>query len=122
MLVFRKWKDRNCCAKDVRLCVRFNLSRQEREQLLLEQQRQLLLLAQRRRLEEQAETRGLFQEDAEVRLARMVRVARRQQPPQRQAFETHVLERQQQQQAELVDEDTEEDTDAVSLSMVEPNP
>jgi len=52
----------------------------------------------------------------------MVRVAQRQQPSQRQAFETHVLERQQQQQAELVEEDTEEDADTVSLSMVKPNP
>jgi len=52
----------------------------------------------------------------------MVRVTRRQQPSQRQAFETHVLERQQQQQAESVEEGTEEDTDTVSSSMVEPNP
>jgi len=52
----------------------------------------------------------------------MVRVAQRQQPSQRQAFETHVLERQQQQQTESVEEDTEEDTDMVSSSMVEPNP
>jgi len=81
-----------------------------------------LLLEQRRQLKEQAETQRLFQEDAKDRLARMVRVAQRQQPPQRQAFETHVLERQQQQQAELVEEGTEEDTDAVSSSMVEPNP
>jgi len=73
-------------------------------------------------LQEQAETRRLFQEDAKVRLARMVRVARRQQPSQRQAFETHVLERQQQQQAESVEEDAEEDADTVSSSMVEPNP
>jgi len=51
----------------------------------------------------------------------MVRVARRQQPLQRQAFETHVLEIQQQQQAKLVEEGTEEDTDTVSSSMVEPN-
>jgi len=98
------------------------LLRQERERLLLEQQRQLLLLERQRQLEEQAETRRLFQEDAKVRLAPMVRVARRQQPPHRQAFETHVLGRQQQQQAESVEEDTEEDTDAVSSSMVEPNP
>ena len=52
----------------------------------------------------------------------MVRVAQRQQLPQRQAFETHVLKRQQQQQAYSVEEDTEEDTDTVSSSMVEPNP
>jgi len=101
---------------------KIQLLRQERERLLLERQRQLLLLEQQRQLEEQAETQRLFQEDAEVRLARMVRVARRQPPPQRQAFETHILERQQQQQAELVEEDTEEDTDTVSLSMVKPNP
>jgi len=43
-------------------------------------------------------------------------------PPQRQAFEACVLERQQQQQAESVEEDAEEDADAVSSSMVEPNP
>jgi len=52
----------------------------------------------------------------------MVRIARGQQQPQQQAFETHVLERQQQQQAESVEEDMEEDTDTVSSSMVEPNP
>jgi len=98
------------------------LLRQERERLLLERQQQLLLLEQQRRLEEHAETRRLFQEDAEIRLARMVRVAQRQQLPQRQAFETHVLKRQQQQQAYSVEEDTEEDTDTVSSSMVEPNP
>jgi len=44
--------------------------------------------------EQQAETRRLFQEDAEVWLARMVGVARRRELPQRQAFKTHVLERQ----------------------------
>jgi len=60
-----------------------------------------------------------FQDDVDTR---MVRVARRQQPSQRQAFENHVLERQQQQQAELVDEDTEGEADTVSLSMVETNP
>jgi len=95
---------------------------QERDRLLLERQRQLFLLEQRRQLEEQAETRRLWQENAKDRLAYMVRVARRQEPSQRQAFETHVLERQQQQQAESVEEGTEEDTDTVSLSMVEPNP
>jgi len=98
------------------------LLRQERERLLLERQRQLLLIEQQRRLKEQAETRRLFQEDAKFRLARMVRAAQRQQPPQRQAFETHVFERQQQQQAKSVEEDTEEDTDMVSSSMVKPNP
>jgi len=101
---------------------KIQLLRQERERLLLERQRQLLLLERQRQLEEQAETRRLFQEDAKVRLARMVRVAQRQQPPQRQAFETHVLERQQQQQAKSMEEDREEETDAVSSSMVEPNP
>jgi len=98
------------------------LLRQERDRLLLERQRQLLLLEQRRQLEEQAETRCIWQENAKDRLARMVRVAQRQEPPQRQAFETHVLERQQQQQAESVEEGAEEDTDTVSSSMVEPNP
>jgi len=84
--------------------------------LLLERQRQLELLEQRRLLQEQ---QRLFQDNVD---ARMVRVARRQQPPQRQAFETHVLERQKQQQAESVEEDAGEDTETVSLSMVEPNP
>jgi len=49
-------------------------------------------------------------------------VLQHQLPPQRQAFETHLLERQQQQQAESVEEDTEEDAETVSSSMVEPNP
>jgi len=89
------------------------LLRQERDWLLLERrQRQRLL-------EEQAETRCIWVEDAKNRLARMVRVAQRQEPPQRQAFGAHALERQQQQQAESVEEGKEEDTDAVSLSMVE---
>jgi len=90
--------------------------RQERDRLLLDPQRQLELLEQHRLLQEQQHR---FQDDVD---AQMVRVARRQQPPQRQAFETHVLERQQQQQAELVEEDAEEDTETVSLSMVQPNP
>jgi len=90
--------------------------RREQDRLLLEQQRQLLLLEQRRLLQEQ---QRLFQDDVD---ARMVRVAWRQQPSQRQAFETHVLERQQQQQAESVEEDAEEDAETVSSSMVEPNP
>jgi hypothetical protein len=98
--------------------------RQEREQLLLEIQRLRRLEAQRQRaLEVQAETRRIWAEDADFREARAVRVARRQIPPQRQAFEAHVLARQQQQQqAESVEEDAEEDTDTVSSSMVEPNP
>jgi len=98
--------------------------RQEREQLLLEIQRLRRLEAQRQRaLEVQAETRRIWAEDADFREARAVRVARRQIPTQRQAFEAHVLERQQQQQqAESVEEDAEEDTDTVSSSMVEPNP
>jgi len=90
--------------------------------LLLERQRQLLLLERQRQLKEQAETRRLFQEDAKNRLARMVRVTQRQQPSQRQAFETHILERQQQQQVKSVEEGAEEDADTVSSSMVEPNP
>jgi len=98
------------------------LLRQEWDWLLLERQRQLLLLDQQRQLKEQAETQRLWQENAKDRLARMVRVARRQEPLQRQAFETHVLERQQQQQAESVEESAEEDTDTVSSSMVKPNP
>jgi len=90
--------------------------RQEWAQLLLERQRQLLLLEQQWLLQEE---QRVFQDNVD---AQMVRVARRQQLPQRQAFETHVLERQQQQQAKLVEEDTDEDTDTVSSSMVEPNP
>jgi len=89
---------------------------QERDQLLLERQREQELLEQRRLLREQ------IQRDQDDIDAWTVRVARRQQPPQRQAFETHVLERQQQQQAKSVEEDAEEDTETVSLSMVEPNP
>jgi len=50
--------------------------RQERDRLLLEQQRQLELLEQRHLLQEQ---QHLFQDDVN---AQMVRVARRQQPPQ----------------------------------------
>jgi len=114
-LVFRKRKDRNLYAKDA-VAHEIQMLRQERDRLLLERQRQLLLLEQWRLLQEQ---QRLFQDDAD---ARMVRVARRQQPPQRRAFETHVLERQQQQQAKSVEEDAEEDTETVSLSMVEPNP
>jgi len=52
----------------------------------------------------------------------MVRVERRQQLPQVQAFESRVIAWQQQQQAEWVEEDAEEDADAVSLSTVKPNP
>jgi len=70
-------------------------------------------------LKEQVKQQRLFQDDVK---ARMVRVARRRQLPQRQAFESHVLERQQQQQAKSVEEDAEEDADAVSSSMVKPNP
>jgi len=70
-------------------------------------------------LQQQVKQRRCFLDEAN---ADMVRVARHRELPQRQAFETHVLDRQQQQQAESVEEDTEEDTDAVSSSMVEPNP
>jgi len=90
--------------------------RQERDQLLLERQRELELLEQHRLLWEQ------MQRDQDDIDAWTVRAARRQQPPQQQAFETHVLERQQQQQAGSVEEDVEEDTEMVSLSMVKPNP
>jgi len=89
---------------------------QERAQLLLERQWQQLLLEQSQLLREQ---QHLFQDDVD---ARMVRVERREQLPQRQAFETHVLALKQQQQAKSVEEDTEEDADTVSSSMVEPNP
>jgi len=65
------------------------------------------------------EQHHLFQDDVD---ARMVRVERRQQLNQVQAFETHILAWQQQQQAESVEEDREEDADTVSLSMVKPNP
>jgi len=93
--------------------------RQENAWLRAERQRELELLEQRRLLQQQVEQRQYFLDEAN---ARMVRVARRRELPQRQAFATHVLERQQQQQAESVEEDAEEDTDAVSSSMVEPNP
>jgi len=89
---------------------------QERDQLLLERQRQLELLEQCRLLREQ------MQRNQDNIDAWTVRVARRQQPPQQQAFEIHILEQQQQQQAESVEEDAEEDTETISLSMVEPNP
>jgi len=85
----------------------------------VERQRETQLQEQRRLLQQQVEQRRYFLDEAD---ARMVRVARRQELPQRQAFETHVLERQQQQQAESVEEDTGKDADTVSLSMVEPNP
>jgi len=67
------------------------------------------------------EQQHLFQDDVD---ARMVRVTRRQQLPQQQAFKTHVLVSQQQQQVKLVEEDTEDDADTstVSLSMVAPTP
>ena len=96
--------------------------RQENAQLRAERQRELEMLEQRRLLQRQVEQRRIDLDDME---ARMVVAARRRalrEQPQRQAFDTHVLERQQQQQAESVEEDTEEDTDTVSLSMVEPNP
>jgi len=57
----------------------------ERAQLLLERQRQQLLLERARLLREE---QHLFQDNVD---ARGVRVERRQQLPQRQAFETHVL-------------------------------
>jgi len=54
------------------------LRRQEREQLLLERERLRRLEAQRlRALEVQAETRRIWAEDADFRMARAVRVARR---------------------------------------------
>ena len=84
-----------------------------------ERQRETQLQEQRRLLQQQVEQRRHWLDEAD---AHIVRVARRREPRQRQAFESHVLERQQQQQAELVGEDTEEDTDAVSSLMVEPNP
>jgi len=65
--------------------------RQERDQLLLERQRELELLEQQRLLWEQ------MQHDQDNIDAWTVRNARRHQPPQQQAFETHVLEQQQQQ-------------------------
>jgi len=61
-------------------------------------------------------------DDMNARMAMVARCRALREQPQRQAFETHVLERQQQQQAESVEEDAEEDADAVSSSMVEPNP
>jgi len=96
--------------------------RQENAQLRAERQRELEMLEQRRLLQRQVEQRRIDLDDME---ARMVVAARRQalrEQPHRQAFDTHVLERQQQQQAESMEEDTEEDTDTVSSSTVEPNP
>jgi hypothetical protein len=96
--------------------------RQENARLRAERQREQELLEQRRLLQRQVEQRQIFLDDMN---ARMVVAARRRalrEQPQRQAFETHVLESRQQQQAESVEEDTEEDTDTVSSSMVEPNP
>jgi len=94
--------------------------RQENAWLRAEQQREMQLLEQRRLLQQQVEQRRHFLDEAD---ARMVRVARCRELPQRQAFETHVVERQQQQQqAESVEEDTEEDADVVSSSMFKPNP
>ena len=90
--------------------------RQERDQLLLERQRELDLREQRCLLQEQVQR---HQDNID---AWTVRNWRRHQPPQQQAFEAHVLERQQQQQAESVEGDTEEDTETVSSPMVEPNP
>jgi len=73
-------------------------------------------------LQRQIEQRQHFLDDANARMVVAARRRELRELPQRQAFETHVLERQQQQQAKSVEEDTEEDTDTVSSSMVEPNP
>jgi len=73
-------------------------------------------------LQRQIEQCQHFLDDANARMVVATRRRELRELPQRQAFETHVLDRQQQQQAESVEEDAEEDTDAVSLSMVEPNP
>jgi len=96
--------------------------RQENAQLRAERQRELELLEQRRLLPRQIEQRQHFLDDVNARMVLTARRRELRELPQRQAFETHVLERQQQQQAKSVEEDTEEDADAVSLSMVEPNP
>ena len=96
--------------------------RQENAQLRAERQREQELLEQRRLLQRQVEQRQIFLDDMNARMVVAARLRALREQPQRQAFETHVLESQQQQQAESVEEDTEEDTDTVSSSMVEPNP
>jgi len=48
-------------------------------------------------------------------------IFQQEQLPQAQAFETHVVAQQQQQQVKSVEEDADEDADAVSSSMVKPN-
>jgi len=102
MSAFRKRKGKHCCAKDASLSTNVNCHSKNA-----------------RLVREQVEQQHLFQDGVN---ARMVRVARRQQLSQQQAFETQVLERQQQQQAKLVDEDTEGEADTVCSSMVKPNP
>ena len=66
--------------------------------------------------------RELLHQRQDAAEAQMVVPERRQQLPQVPAFKTHALAWRQQQQAESAEEDTEEDADAVSSSMVEPNP
>ena len=89
---------------------------QERAQLLLERQREQMLLERARLLREQ---QHLFQDNVDTQ---MIRIERNRQLPQVRAFETHMLAWQQQQQAELVEEDREEETDTVSSSMIKPHP
>jgi len=96
--------------------------RQENVQLRAGRQRELEMLEQRRLLQRQVEQRQIILDDMNARMTVAARRRVLREQPQRQAFETHVLEIQQQQQAESVEEDTEEDTDTVSSSMVEPNP
>jgi len=96
--------------------------RQVNVRLRAERQRELELLGQRRLLQRQVEQRQIFPDDMNACMVVATRRRALREQPQQQAFESHVLERQQQQQAESVEEDAEEDADAVSSSMVEPDP
>jgi len=98
----------------------------ERQELLrlrreFEQARQQMLREREQLLRDIQRLCQEIQDDAD---AHAIEMERRQQLFQVQALTIHILacEQQQQQQAKLVEEDTEEDTDTVSLSMVEPNP
>jgi len=98
----------------------------ERQELLrprreFEQARQRMPQEQEQLLRDIQRLRQETQDDAD---AHTIEMERRRQLFQVQAFANHALEReqQQQQQAESAEEGADEDTDAVSLSMVKPNP
>jgi len=86
-----------------------------------EQARQWVPLEREQLLRDIQRLRQETQDDVDAHATEM---ERRQQLFQAKALATHVLarEQQQQQQVKSVEEGAEEDTDAVSLSMVEPNP